>query len=416
MCEHSSVRQYRLGLFYYTARNAEGSFVRGAIEGASRSGALANLRTRAVFVTSLWAANTTQGVLASSLHLGAVKPGALVAFFRAFATLISAGVPMRRSIEVTIEQCSDSRLREALRAILRDIEGGTPLSDAMSRRPREFSRLFVAMIRAGEIGGVIEEVLGRLASFLERDRASGKRLAAALTYPAIVALTAAALIVYLLSSIVPMFASLFEQMHVDLPASTSLLLELGMAFHNGPSWIVMLAATAAAALCLRRILSTKRGRLFWDRHKLRLPVFGALLRKSALARLSRMLGSLLKSGVGLIVALEVVADVVGNSAYEQNVLALRQALREGDPLAEPLARSGLYDPLVIQMVRVGEETGTLDAMLLRIAGYYELDIETALSTLGAILEPVLIVALGGVVGFIVFAIFIPLYTLIGSIK
>lgn len=323
---------------------------------------------------------------------------------------------MRRSLEVTIEQCADARLCEALGAVLTDIEGGTPLSDAMSRRPKEFSRMFVAMVRAGEVGGVLEEVLERLASFLERDRATAKRLTSALTYPAIVACTAAALIVYLLSSIVPMFASLFDQMHVDLPASTAFLLALGKACSSRPFWFAAVGATAVLAVGVRQVLATKGGRLFWDRHKLAIPIFGTIMKKSALARLSRMLGSLLKSGVGLIVSLDVVADVVGNSAYEQNVLAVRQALREGDPLADPLAQSGLYDPLVIQMVRVGEETGTLDAMLLRIAGFYDVDIETAMNTLGATLEPVLIIALGGAVGFIVFSVFIPLYTLIGSIK
>ena len=403
-------------VFYYTARNAEGSFVRGAIEAATQGNALASLRTRALFVTSLVAAGTPRGILASSIQIGPVRHSALVSFFRSFATLISAGVPMRRSLQVTIEQCTDERLREALAAILSDIEGGSSLSEAIARRPKEFSKLFVAMIRAGEVGGVLDDVLERLATFMERDRATRKRLSSALTYPGIVALTAVILIVFLLSSIVPMFASLFDQMHVQLPATTAFLLALGNNFRNLPFWMIVLACISASALCIAQILRTRRGKLFWDSQKLRIPLFGGLMRKSALARLARMLGSLLKSGVGLVLALEVVADVVGNAAYEVSINAVRQALREGDPLAEPLAASGLYEPLVIQMVRVGEETGSLDAMLLRIAEYYELDVETALSTLGATLEPVLIAGLGGVVGFIVFSIFIPLYTLIGSIK
>lgn len=403
-------------LYYYTARNAEGAFVRGSIEANSDIGALAGLRTRALFVTSLAAATTPRGLLASSIQFGPVRHAVLVTFFRSFATLIGSGVPMRRALEVTIEQCTDSRLSEALNAILTDIEGGSALSDAMAKRPREFSELYVAMIRAGELGGVLDEVLERLATFLERDRTMRKRLSSALTYPAIVALTAGGLVVFLLSSIVPMFASLFDQMHVELPLTTSLLISVGRAFQNGPFWLSCTAGTLVLALAALRFRRTQRGRLLWDQSKLKVPIFGAIVRKAALARLARMLGSLLRSGVGLIFALEVVADVVGNAAYALSITSVRQALREGDALGEPLAASGLYDPLIVQMVRVGEETGTLDTMLMRVAEYYELDVETALSTLGSTLEPLLIVLLGGVVGFIVFSIFIPLYTLIGSIR
>lgn len=402
-------------MYYYTARNAEGSFVRGAVQAATHESALSNLRTRALFVTSLVAAGTPRAVLAA-IPIGPVSHNSLVAFFRSFATLVAAGVPMLRSLQVTTEQCGNPRLREALHAILSDIESGTSLSESIGRRPREFPKLFVAMIRAGEVGGVLDEVLERLATFLERDRATRKRLASALTYPAIVSLTAALLITFLLSSIVPMFASLFNQMHVELPATTAFLLALGNAFQNIPFWLSVLATLFAGAFGLATLLRTRPGRLFWDARKLGIPIFGVLMRKSALARLARMLGSLLESGVGLLLALEVVADVVGNAAYERSIKRVRQALREGDPLADPLEAGGLYDPLMIQMVRIGEETGSLDAMLLRVAEYYEVDVETALSTLSSTLEPVLIVGLGAIVGFIVFSIFIPLYTLIGSIK
>jgi type IV pilus assembly protein PilC len=403
-------------IYYYTARNAEGAFVRGAVQAATHGNALANLRTRALYVTSLVAEGTPRGVLAATVRIGGVNQSALVTFFRSFATLASAGVPMRRSLRVTIAQCSDQRLREALRAILSDIEGGASLSESLGRRPREFPKLFVAMIRAGEVGGVLDEVLERLATFLERDRTTRKRLTSALTYPAIVTLTAVVLIAFLLSSIVPMFAALFDQMHVQLPPATALLLALGNAFRRLPFWLFLLSAFCAGSIAVAALLRTKVGGLFWDTHKLRIPIVGGLMRKSVLARFSRMLGSLLKSGVGLVLALEVAGDVVGNAAYEASIKSVRQALREGDALADPFEASGLYDPLLIQMVRVGEETGSLDAMLLRVAEYYEVDVETALATLGSTLEPLMIVGLGGVVAFIVFSVFIPLYTLIGSIK
>ncbi|MGZ3508895.1 MAG: type II secretion system F family protein [Vulcanimicrobiaceae bacterium] len=404
------------GLFYYTARNAEGAMVKGSIEAADDANALASLRTRALYVTSLERAGTARGSLAAAFQFGVTKRSALVAFFRSFATLLGAGVPMRRSLDVTIEQATDPRLAEALRGIVYDIEAGLALSAAMARHPREFPALYVAMVRVGELGGVLDEVLERLASFLERDQALRKRLAAALAYPSVVACTACGLVLFLLVSIVPMFEEMYEQMHVALPPITSLLIHLGVALRNPVIWALVSAAVLGSAFLYLRIRASESGSRAFDGVRLRLPIVGGISRKAILARLARMLGSLLHSGVGLVQALDVVADVVGNALYERSLLAVREALREGDTLAAPFAQSGLYEPLFVQMVRVGEETGALDAMFLCIAEYYETDVEAALNALGSILEPVMIVILGGVVGFIVAAVFIPLYSLIGNIR
>lgn len=404
------------GLFYYTARNAEGALVRGSIEAADDANALASLRTRALFVTSLERAGTGRGSIVAMLQLGAVKRSALVAFFRSFATLLGAGVPMRRSLDVTLEQAADSRLAEAIRSIVNDIESGLALSAAMARHPREFPRLYVAMVRAGELGGVLDEVLERLATFLERDQALRKRVIASLAYPGVVACTACGLVLFLLTSIVPMFESMYEQMHVPLPLITSLLIHLGAALRNPGVWALSGAALLGIVFIYLRVNARDAGSAALDAARLRIPVLGVILRKATLARVARMLGSLLRSGVGLVPALDVVADVVGNALYQRNIVSVREALSEGDALATPLSQSGLYEPLFVQMIRVGEETGALDAMLLRIAEYYETDVETTLNALGSILEPVMIVLLGGVVGFIVAAVFIPLYTLIGNFR
>lgn len=403
-------------LYYYTARNAEGQAVRGSLQASGGDAALASLRTRALFVTSLTSARSVTGVLTAGLQLGRIRHGALVAFFRSLATLISAGVPMRRALAIGVQQAGDSRLREALNAVSADVDLGMPLSRAMSKRPKEFSPPFVAMIRAGEAGGVLDEVLERLAQLTERERAIRKRLASALTYPAIVAVSAAGLILFLLSSIVPMFASLYEQLHVELPRATAILLVIGQSTRAPNIWLLVFAAAVPAALISALVMRSDWGQLFFDTNKLRIPIFGIILRKAAIARLMRMLGSLLKSGLDLVSAIDAASDVVGNRAYALSLVNVRRALREGEPLAPTLSQSDLYDPLVAQMITVGEETGTLDSMLLRVAEYYELDVETAVSALGSTLEPVLILALGGVVGFIVFSIFIPLYTLIGNIK
>ena len=403
-------------LYYYTARDMSGAVVRGSVEAGTPSAALASLRTRALLVTSLEAASSVRGAIAGALHFGAPSLNALVAFFRSFSTLAHAGVPMRRSLDVTIEECADSRLREALRSASADIESGLSLSDALSRHPREFPRLYVAMIKAGEVGGVLDEVLERIASVLERDRAARKRVWAALAYPASVTCAAIALVLFLVGTIVPMFRTMYAQLHVQLPAATQALIDAGTALHSPLTWSAIAAGTAGTALLAVRLRSSTTGAAFLESVLFSLPLAGAIARKSSISGFARMLGTLLRSGVGMVTALEVVTDVVASVRYRESISDLRQALREGSLISQPLAQSGLYEPVFVQMVRVGEETGSLDAMLLRLADYYDVDVETMLSTLGSLLEPAMIVVLGGAVGFIVAAIFIPLYTLIGNIR
>jgi type IV pilus assembly protein PilC len=307
-------------------------------------------------------------------------------------------------------------LREALHALICDIENGLSLSDAMARRPREFPRLYVAMVKAGELGGVLDEVLERVANVMEGERAARKRLWAALTYPLVVSGAAAGLILFLLTTIVPMFRAMYAQLHVPLPAVTSALIAAGVALQSPLTWTCLAAAAATAVFAVLRIRAAQRGAMLLESLVLALPVAGPIMKKTSIGRFARMLGTLLRSGVALVWALDIVTDVVTGPRFRQSIADLRQALREGALVSSSLERSGLYEPMFIQLVHVGEETGSLDAMLLRIAEYYELDVETMLAALGSMLEPLMILVLGGAVGFIVAAVFIPLYTLIGNIK
>jgi type IV pilus assembly protein PilC len=402
------------GLFYYTARNEEGKFLHGSLEAGTRTAALAALRARAVFVTSLEDAGTTRGLLASGLQFGGIRQKDIVAFFRSFATLVGAGVPIRRSLDVTMEQCGDSGLREALAFVRSDIENGLSLSDALARRPQEFPPLFVVMVKAGESGGVLEQVLDRLASALERDRKLRKQVASALAYPAVVLVFALALIVFLITSIVPMFQSMYEQLHVPLPWITSLLIRVGTMLHSRFPWICI--STAAIVVIFLHISRAPAPKSAFNSIVASVPVIGAIMRKSTVARVARMLGTLLGSGVSLMTALSAIEDIGQSVLHRRSMASLQRALREGTALSEAFAESRLYEPMFIQMVHVGEETGALGAMLVRIADYYDVDVEAALNTLGSVLEPALIVLLGGAVGFIIAAIFIPLYTLVGNIK
>ncbi len=403
-------------LYYYTARDARGAFIRGTVQASTRSAALSGLRSRELFITSLESGATARGTLASVVHWGGVSRKSLVSFFRSLSTLVRAGVPMRRALEVTVRECADSRLCEALRSVVSDIENGAALSDAFANRPREFPGLFVAMVKAGELGGVIDEVLERIASVLEREYAARKRLAASLTYPAVVAFTAIALVLFLVVTIVPMFRSMYEQLHVPLPAVTSLLISVGLALRLPQLWAAGMVACVLGIGAIARLRQTPRGSAAIEKALWSIPLSGAIARKAMMARLARMLGTLLRSGVALVPALNVVSDLAGSTRYRESLAELRAALKAGSLISDPLSSTGLYDALFLQMVRVGEETGSLDVMLLRAADYYELEVETMLGALGSALEPLLILGLGGAVGFIVSAVFIPLYTLIGNIK
>lgn len=403
-------------LFHYTARSREGTFVSGSLEAPDAAAALSALRSRALFVTSLEAAATLRGALTFAFAGRRCSRDALVAFFRTFSVLVRAGVPIRRSLSVTLEQCESPRLREALAAVASDIETGVPLSDALLRRPREFSRLHAAMIRAGEAGGVLDDVLERLASVLERERSARKRLAAALVYPAAVACAALALLAFLVTSVVPMFRSMFEQFHVPLPPVTALLLGFGTMLQRPGAWIAAVLAGTAAALICAHVRATPRAAAAFENAMMRVPRIGAVMRKSSAASIARMLGSLLRSGVGMLDALDVLSAAVTSLPYRESLTSLRQALTEGSSVSAPLMRSGLYDALFVQMVRAGEETGALDAMLLKIADYYDLDVETALTALAALVEPALMLFLGLAVAFIAAAVFVPLYTLVGNVR
>ena len=403
-------------LYRYSARTVEGELIRGEMEAPSVDDVLASLRTRALFVTAVHRESALTRTIARPIALGVPKRRALLAFFRSFATLIRAGVPMRRALEVAIARTADRPLRESLRGVLADIEHGVALSVAMGKRPRAFPALSIAMISAGEAGGILDEVLERLASLLEREADLRKKVRAALAYPAVVLIAALALMLFLIARIVPMFAQMFDAFHVDLPVTTKLLLGLGQLLTQPAPWIGFTAFAALAILVALGPARSKRGALVVDRIRLRLPIVGTLLHKSITARVARMLATLLRSGIELVRAIAVVRPVAGSPLYAAALERVDVALREGDPLTTPLQAANLFDPLAIAMIRVGEETGQIDEMLLKVAAYFETDVESAIATLGAVIEPLLIGGLGIVVGFIVFSVFIPLYSLIGSVS
>ncbi len=404
-------------VFYYAGRSADGTRVKGAIEAETRDAAAGHLRSRAVYVTTLETAATVRGAWTSFGIAMRRSPGARVAFFRSFATLIGAGIPVRRSLETLIRQSGSGSFSEALHSIAADVEGGTALSRALERHPLEFSHVAVAMVKAGEIAGSLEEALRVLADLEERDRSLRKRVSAALAYPCFVAVAASGLVFFLLANTMPAFATMFAQMHVALPLATRVLIVVGRGLHQPAPWLLLAVLTIVAILAARRF---KTSESVWaavlDRARLRIPVVGPAIAKATVARFARTLGSLLTAGVDLVGAIDASTGVVEGFVYRHGLNGITAALRRGEALAAPFEASALFDATFLQLLRAGEESGTVDAMLLRLASYYELDVESALSAITSVLEPLLVCALGIAIGTIVASIIIPLYSMIGNIQ
>lgn len=350
-------------------------------------------------------------------NFGKVKRGLLAVFCRQFSTMVDAGVSLVRCLDVLSRQTKDAKLKKILLDLGERVESGESLSNSMKRHPRTFDNLFIGLVRAGEIGGVLEESLQRLASFLEADVALRRKVKSAMTYPVLVMIAAIGIVIFLVVWVVPQFAALFKDIGLkdeDFPAATKFLIDLSGNFQK--NWHIMIITVVTVWIAWKLFTSTRFGRRAADRMKLLIPVFGPLHHKVCMARFSRTMGTLLTSGVPILQAMETVSGVVGNSVMADAVLDARAKIREGERIGEPLEDSRLFPPMVVHMIGVGEESGSLDFMLQKIADFYEAEVEATLASLTAALEPILIVFLGFVVGFIVIAMMMPMVKVIESLS
>ena len=345
---------------------------------------------------------------------GKIKLKDLSIFCRQFSTMIDAGVSLVRALDVLEEQTENPKLKRILREIQTEVESGQTLSKAMQRYPRVFNNLFIGLIRAGEVGGVLEEALQRLSHFLEKDMELKRKVKAALTYPAIVVVVAILIVLGLCTFIVPKFIELFRDLGVkELPWMTQFLVDFSDFLKT--RWYIGLAMVVIGWLAIKYFGTTRVGRRVIDRMKLKVPVFGKLGHRIALARFSRTLSTLLVSGVPILQALETVAGTVGNEIIAEAIMNARARIREGDKINEPLLKSKMFPPMVVHMISIGEESGALDQMLSKVAEFYEGEVESALASLTSAIEPIMIVFLGVCVGFIVIAMFLPLISVIQNL-
>lgn len=399
--------------FNYTIRDANGQTRSGKVEVPNAEELKKRLQAEGLQVIEITEDRKAPRVPAGGY--GRVKLSDLAIFARQFSTMLDAGVSLIRCLDVLQAQTNNARLRKILMDLSARVESGESLSRSMARHPKAFSQLIIGLIRAGEVGGVLEESLQRIAGFLEKDVELRRKIRSALTYPVIVLLAAVGILIFLVSWLVPQFASLFKELGIkEMPAPTQFLIDLSALFTQ--RWYVVIIAVVAVLVAYKLFVSTRVGRRVADRVKLRIPVFGPLHHKIVMARFSRTMGTLLASGVPILQAMETVAGVVGNSVVSDAVIESRARIREGEKIADPLQRSKMFPPMVVHMVSVGEESGSLDHMLNKIADFYENEVEMTIASLTAAIEPVMIVLLGFIVGFIVISMFLPMIEAISNLS
>jgi type IV pilus assembly protein PilC len=399
--------------FNYTIRDANGQTRSGKVEAPNAEELRKRLQAEGLQVLEVTEDRKAPRVPAGGY--GRVKLSDLAIFARQFSTMLDAGVSLIRCLDVLQAQTNNARLRKILMDLSARVESGESLSRSMARHPKAFSQLIIGLIRAGEVGGVLEESLQRIAGFLEKDVELRRKIRSAMTYPVIVLLAAIGIVIFLVSWLVPQFASLFKELGIkELPAPTQFLVDLSALFTQ--RWYVVIIAVVAILIAYKLFVSTRVGRRVADRVKLRVPVFGPLHHKIVMARFSRTMGTLLASGVPILQAMETVAGVVGNSVVSDAVIESRARIREGEKIADPLQRSKMFPPMVVHMVSVGEESGSLDHMLNKIADFYENEVEMTIASLTAAIEPVMIVLLGVIVGFIVISMFLPMIEVISNLS
>jgi type IV pilus assembly protein PilC len=402
-----------MAAFSYEAINAQGLWQTGEIHAADLSTAREQLRARGLMAQDLRERPATGET--GRAKFKKVKPRALQIFTRQLATMIEAGVSVTSSFATLEQQTEDKYLREVITEIRSDVETGMGLSKAFARHPRVFNRLFVAMIEAGESSGTLDSVLDRIAIQIEKETQLKRRVKSAMVYPLVVLAFASIVLTFMLLFIVPVFEKVFSDLGGELPTPTKIIMALSDGLRTW--WFVIFPAIGAGIWGFRKWRKSDQGRPVWDSFTLHIPMkIGDVVRKIALARFSRTLSSLVSAGVDIIRALEITSAAAGNWVIEQSVNNVRVRIEEGVPMSEPISDDPVFPPMVSQMIKIGEETGELDKMLGKIADFYEDEVDTSVQSLTSIIEPIMMIGVGAMVGTIVIAMYLPMFNLLKLIQ
>ncbi len=399
--------------FIYKAKNRAGRKIKGEIEAPSLELAQNALQRKGY--TDIKVKPKPKDIFEGTFLEGKVSPRDMVVFSRQFATMINAGVPILQALNVMAEQTENKKLKRKLYEIRNDVEGGSSLFEAMSKHKDVFDDLYINMVDAGEVGGVLDVVLDRLAGYIEKAAALKSKVKGAMVYPAVVVTVAILVITIIMIFVIPTFSKMFSDMGAALPLPTQIVINLSNWFKSNIGYLFL---GSILFIVIFRILYRKveKFKIFIDRTILFMPVFGPLIRKVAVARFSRTFSTMISSGVPILQALDIVAKTSGNKTVELGVLEAKKSIAEGQTLSEPLEDTGVFPPMVIHMISIGETTGALDTMLEKVADFYDDEVDVAVSTLTSLIEPIMIVFLGVVVGGLVISLYLPIFKIAGVVS
>jgi type IV pilus assembly protein PilC len=392
--------------YIYAGRTRKGRVTKGQLDAADERIARIQLKRRNIDVTKLKVKPKDLFESVSFLQ-PRVTSKDLVVFTRQFSTMIDAGLPLVQGLNMLTEQSQNSTFKRILSQVTRDVEGGSTLADALGKHPKVFDSLYVNLVAAGEVGGILDTILQRLAAYIEKNQKLKAQIKGALTYPAVVVAIAVIVIAVIMIFVIPVFQDMFSSFGKALPAPTQLVVNMSDFTKGNIHWIIL--AIIILAFAFRRYRATPSGRRRVDSAMLRMPIIGELIRKVAVARFTRTLGTMVKSGVPILDALEITARTAGNVIVEEVVMDARSSIAEGQTIAEPLAESIIFPGMVTQMISVGESTGALDAMLEKIADFYDDEVDATVAAMTSMLEPLLMLFLGGSIGGLVIAMYLPIF-------
>ncbi len=391
-----------MSVYVWEGRLADGTIKKGEIEAADKAAVGMLLKRQRIVPTKIKQKPQELRLLARG-----VKTKELVVFTRQFATMINAGLPLVQCLDILSSQQPNPTFKKVIAQVKQDVESGSTFADALRKHPKVFDGLYVNLVAAGEIGGVLDTVLNRLAVYMEKNENLKNKIKSAMTYPIIVLCVAFGVVAVLMIFVIPTFSDMFKQFGSALPAPTQIVVNLSNVFRK--FWWAIFGAIVAFVVAFKWFRTQKKGRYLTDKLFLRLPVFGPLLRKVAVAKFTRTLGTMISSGVPIMDGLEITSRTAGNVIVEEAILAVRASISEGKSMSEPLEQTGIFPGMVVQMISVGEATGAMDQMLGKIADFYDEEVDTAVETLTSALEPMLMVFLGGVIGFVVVAMYLPIF-------